>query len=308
MDQRRFVVVGASNVDISATSSAPLVQGDSNPGHIHTGLGGVGRNIAENLARLVQNVSLLSAFGEDAFAERALANAAQIGLDCTLSLRIPGGASSVYVCINGPDGDMAVAVNDMALCARITPEVILQRLDAINSADAVVVDANLNEETITVIANRCSPPLFADAVSTPKAARLLPVLPRFFGLKANRLEMETLTGMSISGESDLAVAAGKLHTLGVRYVLVTLGEHGAFASDGSRHAFACPHPTPILNATGCGDAFTAAAMMAILQERSLETILDYGLTAANICSQSEEAVSPQLTNTALNQWMRNTKH
>jgi pseudouridine kinase len=105
--------------------------------------------------------------------------------------------------------------------------------------------------------------LFADAVSTKKLERLRPVLPRLFGLKANRIETEALTGIAVSGEAGLLTAARKLHGMGVRYVLVTLGAQGAFASDGTGHALMAPFPPPIRNATGCGDAFTAAAITAI---------------------------------------------
>jgi pseudouridine kinase len=307
MEKRRLIVIGASNVDISATSAAPLVQGDSNPGHVRTGLGGVGRNIAENLTRLGHDVRLLAAYGADGFAERALAHAVQIGLDCSLSPRFPDGASGVYVCVNGPNGDMAVAVNDMAICARITPQVIMERLVSINAADAVILDANLPEDTIEAIAQDCVKPLFADAVSTLKASRLRPVLLKLSGLKVNRLELEALSGLSVAGQADVPVAANKLHALGVRTVLVTLGELGAFASDGVRYVFANPYTPLIRNATGCGDAFTAAAVAAILGGCPLETVLDYGLACAGICGQSEEAVSPELTIATLAQWLQRTR-
>ena len=44
------VVVGGVNVDIGGRSFAPLVASDSNPGTVSVSLGGVGRNIAHNLA------------------------------------------------------------------------------------------------------------------------------------------------------------------------------------------------------------------------------------------------------------------
>ena len=47
-----IAVVGGVNIDIGGRSDAPLVAGDSNPGRIRSSLGGVGRNIAHNLALL----------------------------------------------------------------------------------------------------------------------------------------------------------------------------------------------------------------------------------------------------------------
>ena len=51
VDEESYVcVIGAVNVDISGTPQSTYVPGDSNPGHVRVTLGGVGRNIAENLS------------------------------------------------------------------------------------------------------------------------------------------------------------------------------------------------------------------------------------------------------------------
>ena len=47
----KVAVVGGINVDIGGTSFAPLIGADSNPGKVSTTLGGVGRNIAHDIAR-----------------------------------------------------------------------------------------------------------------------------------------------------------------------------------------------------------------------------------------------------------------
>ena len=59
------VVVGGVNLDIGGRSLAKLVPEDSNPGQVRTSLGGVGRNIAHNMALLGLDVRLLTAFGDD---------------------------------------------------------------------------------------------------------------------------------------------------------------------------------------------------------------------------------------------------
>ena len=48
----KIAVVGGANMDIGGFPSAALVPGDSNPGQVRMSVGGVGRNIAENAARL----------------------------------------------------------------------------------------------------------------------------------------------------------------------------------------------------------------------------------------------------------------
>ena len=48
----RICVIGGANADIIATSFSAFVPNDSNPGAVRLTAGGVGRNIAHNLALL----------------------------------------------------------------------------------------------------------------------------------------------------------------------------------------------------------------------------------------------------------------
>ena len=61
----RIAVVGGANMDIGGFPDGRLRLEDSNPGRVHLSVGGVGRNIAENAARLGLDVSLISAIGGD---------------------------------------------------------------------------------------------------------------------------------------------------------------------------------------------------------------------------------------------------
>ena len=55
------MVVGGVNIDIGGRSHKALVPSDSNPGCVTTALGGVGRNIAHNLALMGTEVRMLTA-------------------------------------------------------------------------------------------------------------------------------------------------------------------------------------------------------------------------------------------------------
>ena len=307
MEQHNIVVIGGNNVDINATSTTSLVYGDSNPGKIHTGLGGVGRNIAENLTRMGQQTSLITVFGDDEFANLARVQANQIGLDINDSIQVEHAASCVYVCINEPNGDMTIAVNDMELCNYLTPAFLATKQGKLDVADAIVVDANIPEESIDYLVQHCKAPVFADAVSAKKAIRLHRSLPHLCGLKSNQIEVELLTGITITHEHDMSVAAHALHQMGVEYVYITLGGRGAFASDGVTQLFEHPLPSLVVNTTGCGDAFTAATVVATLNGLAIDAILKMGLAAAAVCSQSKHAVSEHMCMDALNSYFINAQ-
>ena len=59
------LVIGNAGIDVIGRFKNQSQSGTSNPGHIRTSFGGVARNVAENLARLDQPVTLLSVVGRD---------------------------------------------------------------------------------------------------------------------------------------------------------------------------------------------------------------------------------------------------
>ena len=185
-----IAVVGGVNIDIGGRSDAPLVAGDSNPGRIRSSLGGVGRNIAHNLALLGAKVKLITALGADDGAKRVEASCADLGIDLTDSLYVPDGATSTYLFLADSNGDMALAMNDMAIYEQLTPTFLETKLNTLNAAALVVLDTNLSAESIRYLGEHCTAPLFADPVSAAKAGKLEPILGRLHTLKPNRMEAE----------------------------------------------------------------------------------------------------------------------
>lgn len=72
-DKEYIITIGSANIDIAGYSYASLNYADSNPGKIKFTPGGVGRNIAHNLALLGKNSWLMSAVGDDFYGQSLLA-------------------------------------------------------------------------------------------------------------------------------------------------------------------------------------------------------------------------------------------
>ena len=227
----RCAVIGAANIDIGGFPSGPLVPRDSNPGRVVLSSGGVGRNIACGLARLGVETLLVAALGADDFAGLIRAACERAGMALDLAFTFPDAASSAYLYMTDGAGDMVVAVNDMGVCDRLTPEALAPRLDALNAMDAVVLDANLPEDTLVWLAGNLTVPLIADAVSAAKAPRLLPILSRLAVLKPNDLEAQALTGIEVRDPESAMAAARKLTALGAGRVFVTLGGRGVVCAE-----------------------------------------------------------------------------
>ena len=285
----RITVIGGANVDIGGRPAAALVLRESNPGLIRQGFGGVGRNIAHNLCLLGEEVSLIAAFGDDLYGDALRKDCHRLGMDLSRSPILPGARSSTYLYLCGESGEMLAAVADMDITRRLTPAVLEESLAAINASDAVVVDANLEEETLCWLGEHCAAPLYADPVSAAKAPRLRPVLGRLRALKPNRREAEVLTDRVGAEES---VAA--LLDAGVQRVFLTLGGEGILAGETGERVSLPGEDGPVVNVTGAGDAVLAALVWADLRGYSLAHCARLGLRAGAVTAACEAANAPDL--------------
>ncbi len=125
-----IVCIGASNLDRKLRSLGPLALGTSNPARQTESFGGVARNIAENLARLGAPTSLITAVGPDASGRALLAHADEAGIDTRSVLLVDGAASGTYTAVLDEDGEMRVALADMAINDALTPAFFASRAAA----------------------------------------------------------------------------------------------------------------------------------------------------------------------------------
>ena len=294
------VVVGGVNLDIGGTPFAPLVGQDSNPGRVRTSLGGVGRNIAHNMALLGLDVRLITALGDDLNAQKITTSCIELGIDLAPSLQVPGGTTSTYLFLTNEKGDMALAVSDMEIYDHLTPRYLSTKEQLLNNARLVVCDTNIPAETLQWIAENCRAPVFVDPVSTAKAGKVKPVLGKLHTLKPNRIEAELLSGVAITDDKSLSAAADALLATGLHRVFISLGGEGVYAADhlGGRIKVPCG-PARMVNTTGCGDAFMAALAWGWLEGLGLEEAARAGLAASAIAMEGAETINPEMSAAAL---------
>lgn len=289
MGNKTVVVIGAVNMDICGRPNSEPKLKDSNPGTVSFSPGGVGRNIAHNLCLLGINVKFIAAIGDDVYGDSVYKSCTELGMDMHLSRRMSGGRTSSYLYVTDEKGDMLVGVSDTDISASITPEYLAAHLKEINAADAVVFDANLTRETVAWIADNVTAPLYADPVSTAKAERLRPAIKKLTAFKPNEYEAKSLTG-----EETSLFAAEALLNAGVKKVFVSLGADGIVAaSDGEIIKLPCV-TKDIVNATGCGDASTAAIIWAGVNGLGIAESAAAAMKASAMCAACAETINPEL--------------
>lgn len=292
----RVVVVGGANTDIVGRSFEPLIGHDSNPGYVRLSSGGVGRNIAENLARLGVEVELVTALGGDNNAAQLADGCRQagVGLEAAYVAReLPG---SLYLAILDEGGDMALALNDMRALERLTPAVLAERSATFAGADLVVLDANPHPDSLAWIARAVSAPLLLDPVSAAKAPRALEILDRLAALKCNALEAAALLGSEVpSSHLRIEHASQRLMDLGVGAVYLTAGPDGVHYRDEDESGWLPAPGVEVANATGAGDAFSAGVAAGMLEGFSARRCALLGSALAGLTLASEQTVSDRIT-------------
>ena len=130
-------IIGGSNIDIQGAPNNDVVMFDSNPGKVDISLGGVGRNICENISKLGVNTKLLSAIGNDVYGNKIIHDCKKMNIDisdCYISDSAP---TSMYLSILNNDNDMQLAISHMDIIDKIDIDYIASKHSSIKDSLAI---------------------------------------------------------------------------------------------------------------------------------------------------------------------------
>lgn len=299
-----IILVGGINIDIEGSPYAALRPADSNPGKVEISYGGVGRNIVENIARLGGDVGMISLTGDDAMGKDAKKHLEGLGVDVRYVEQIPGENTGMYLSILNDAHDMELAICNMDIFKRITPEFLEERVPYLEKARVVGVDCNLEFEALDYITSRLDVPLFLEPVSAAKAERVKPIIGRFHTIKPNRIEAEMLSGIKIDNDDALREAAEWFCNQGVKRVFISLGERGAYYKDADGEGLVAPKLVKLVSATGAGDAFSSAILYGHVNGLSAKEITEMGMACSSIAVETKTAVNPAMSLEAVRDRMK----
>lgn len=295
-EQPGAVVIGGANVDLKARSTARATAQTSNPGRGSTAPGGVGRNIAENIARLGDRVHLISVVGRDAMGDNLLDHTAAAGVRIEHVVRTDR-PTGTYTAVLDVDGELIVAIADMEATAELGPEQLHNARDIIATAGLLVVDGNLSLDTLNhALDLSAGVRTIFEPVSVPKAAGLKDAIDgRVDAVTPNRDELAALTDAPTRTDRQIRAAALTLHARGVELVWIRLGERGSILSTND-HTIELPAPpTSVEDVTGAGDSMLGGFCHVLLQGGSPEDAARFGHATAALTIASPHTVRPDLT-------------
>lgn len=274
----RILVIGSLNMDLVVRAPRHPQVGETIIGsEFSTFPGGKGANQAVAAARLGAPVTMIGKVGADAFGAELLQTAVRDGLDVQWIGRDPGAATGVALITVSESGQNTIVVASGAN-ARLTPA----DLDAAKAAfgEAAVVLLQL-ESPLDVVqhAVELARAQGVPVILNPAPAQPLPdeLLRMVDTLMPNQTEL-----LQISGQPDLESAVQVLLDLGVRQLIVTLGEEGALLAAGQTREKLPAFKVTAVDTVAAGDAFVGAYATARAEGKNTSEAARFASAAAAI--------------------------
>ena len=285
MNNKRILVIGSSNTDMTAKTQELPRPGETVLGGVFTmGAGGKGANQAVAAQRLGGDVQFICKVGKDMFGDNAIAQYEKEGLDTSgiLRSRLPSGVALIYVdshaenCIvvaSGANGDLSEADIEASRQAILNCGILLLQLES--PVPSVLKAAKMAHEAgATVVLNP------APACALPEE------LFRYIDLFIpNETELSTFSGLPVNNAEDAFKAAKAMQAKGVGKLIVTMGSKGALICEGSTSDFVPAHKVKAVDTTAAGDTFCGALCVAISEGKSLKEAAEFACAASALTVQ-----------------------
>ncbi|MFB6468776.1 carbohydrate kinase [Cytobacillus sp. Hz8] len=304
-ESEQIVCIGGANVDRKFYMKEKSQLGTSNPVKSTQSVGGVARNIAENLGRLGMDAVLITACGEDSD-WKLIKDSSSLYMNLDHVTTMPGMTTGSYSAVLDLSGDLIIALADMEVYDSISVDILLRNDALLSRAKCMVADLNCPKETLQFLCHFAKThhrPLVLIPVSSPKMSHLPDDLSGVSWLITNLDETENFFGCKIKSKEEWEQALVNWLALGIENVVITNGKQGAMIGNKEEGMFHVPSikTEEIADVTGAGDAFSSAVIYKWLEGNRLLEIAQAGSVNASKTLQSNYTVRQDLTANQLQQ-------
>ena len=226
----RIAVIGSNMVDLVTYVDRMPVKGETvEAPSFEMGHGGKGANQAVAAAKLGAEVVMVTAVGDDMFADATIRNLEAVGVDTTpRSAGQAGKPSGVAPIMVEPSGENSILIVKGAN-ADLSPADIERAAEDLKTCDLILLQLEVPLETVYAaiafgkrhgVKTVLNPAPATPALDVDRIRDVTFFIP-------NETELAILTGMPVDTESNIVTAARSLLDKGFGTVIVTLGSRGA---------------------------------------------------------------------------------
>jgi ribokinase len=276
-----ITVIGSLNMDLVTYVTRHPKIGETIMGKEFKQIpGGKGANQADAIAKLGVPVKMLGCVGDDMMSEVLLTALQQDGVDISKIERFNDVSTGIAAITVDSDGQNCIVVTPGANY-RFLAEHIHNIQETINDSNIIVAQLEIPLETVrhslglakklgkTTILNP-APAFNLDDEFLVCVDILIP----------NETELEHLSGVSISNETEIITAARILIQKGVKNVIVTLGEKGCIYVGSDRISTFPAYQVNVIDTTAAGDSFIGAIAVALSEGKTMEEAIHFAMAVA----------------------------
>ena len=277
-----ITVLGIFVADISFSgnkipNTGETILGDS----YNIGPGGKGCNQAIAISRLGGKVTFISKLGDDEYGRLAIDKLKKDNIDTSniiISKKHKTGIAGIHV-------DRNTGKNAITVVRGAPSSLTIKEIDA-NAIKQSKIFLTQLEIPIEVTLHSLKTAKENGLINILNPAPACKLSNDFFKLidyfTPNETEAEFYTGVKINDEKDAKISAKKLISMGIKKVIITLGEKGLFYSDGKEEIYLKASLDKAVDTTGAGDAFNGGFSFALLKGKKIKECLEIANKVAGL--------------------------
>ena len=275
-------VLGIFVADISFSGNKIPTIGETILGDSYNiGPGGKGCNQAIAISRLGGNVNFISKLGDDDYGKLAISKIKKDNIETSniiISKEHKTGVAGILVDKNTGKNAINVIVG-----APSTLKIDEIDLKVIKNSKIFLTQLEIPKE-VTFNCLKIAKESGVITILNPAPAST--ISREFFKyidyFTPNETEAEFYSGIKINNEKDAKHASDKLLKLGIKKIVITLGEKGLFYSDGKDEIYLKARPVKAIDTTGAGDAFNGGFAFSLFQGKKIRECLELANKVASL--------------------------
>lgn len=294
-----IVVIGAIFVDIKGYPEDTFIPTGRNVGRVEQIHGGVGRNVAEDVANCELRPTFVSLVDETGTGEDVLRKLRSHKVNVDYIRKTSNGIGTWLAVFNN-EGDVAASISkrpDLLPIAAILDE---QGDEIFSQADSIIIEIDLEKEIIKRVfklASKYGKKVYAVVSNMSIALERRDFLMKVDCFVCNQQEAGILFSADYSAETPdslMKIIAEKTKAACINSMIVTMGSAGAVYADCNGHFGHCPARTvQVKDTTGAGDAFCAGAAIGLTYGKDLAQACEIGAHLASSVIVTAESVCPR---------------
>ncbi len=277
-----ITILGIFVADISFLGDKIPITGETILGdNYNIGPGGKGCNQAIAISRLGGKVNFISKLGNDDYGKLAINNFKKDNIDTSniiISKKDKTGVAGIHVDRNTGKNAITVvrgAPSSLSI-EEINTNVIKQSKIFLTQLE-VPLDVTLHCLKIAKENNLIN--ILNPAPACNLSNDFFKLIDYF---TPNETEAEFYSGVIIKNENDAKESARKIIKLGIKNVIITLGEKGLIYSNGKEEIYIKGHKVKAIDTTGAGDAFNGSFSLALSKGKKIKECLELANRVASI--------------------------